>query len=29
VCGSCQKEIEYGIVRIQPKEVDDEPGWGD
>ena len=29
VCGSCQKEIEFGIVRRQPKPVEDEPGWGD
>lgn len=29
VCGSCQKEIEFGIVRKQPREMDDEPGWGD
>ncbi|MFN7326959.1 MAG: Fur family transcriptional regulator [Chitinophagales bacterium] len=28
ICGSCQKEIEFGIHRNQPKE-DDEPGWGD
>ncbi|MFN4254624.1 MAG: Fur family transcriptional regulator [Saprospiraceae bacterium] len=28
ICGSCQKEIEYGIARKQPK-LDDEPGWGD
>jgi hypothetical protein len=28
ICGSCQKEMEFGIVRHQPKQ-DDEPGWGD
>ena len=28
ICGSCQKEIEFGIARKQPKG-DDEPGWGD
>jgi Fur family transcriptional regulator, ferric uptake regulator len=28
ICGSCQKEIEFGIERKQPKLVD-EPGWGD
>lgn len=28
ICGTCQKEIEFGIARSQPK-VDDEPGWGD
>lgn len=30
VCGSCQKEAEFGILRKQPKLVEeDEPGWGD
>ncbi|MEI6408460.1 MAG: transcriptional repressor [Bacteroidota bacterium] len=30
ICGNCQKEIEFGIVRKQPKALeDDEPGWGD
>lgn len=29
VCGSCQKELEYGIQRKHPKPADDEPGWGD
>jgi hypothetical protein len=29
ICGNCQKEIEFGIVRKQPKAVEDEPGWGD
>ena len=28
ICGSCQKEMEFGIHRKQPK-ADDEPGWGD
>jgi Fur family transcriptional regulator, ferric uptake regulator len=28
ICGSCQKEIEFGIERKQPK-LEDEPGWGD
>jgi Fur family transcriptional regulator, ferric uptake regulator len=28
ICGSCQKEIEYGIARKQPR-LEDEPGWGD
>jgi Fur family transcriptional regulator, ferric uptake regulator len=28
ICGSCQKEIEFGIARKQPK-LEDEPGWGD
>jgi len=25
VCGSCQKEIGFGIVRKQPKELEDGP----
>jgi Fur family transcriptional regulator, ferric uptake regulator len=29
ICGSCQKEMEYGIERKMPKHADDEPGWGD
>jgi len=30
VCGSCQKQIEYGVVRKQPQLAEaDEPGWGD
>jgi Fur family ferric uptake transcriptional regulator len=29
ICGSCQKEMEFGIFRKQPKQEDDEPGWGD
>ena len=29
ICGTCQKEIEFGILRKQPKMVDNEPGWGD
>jgi Fur family transcriptional regulator, ferric uptake regulator len=29
ICGSCQKELEFGIVRTKPKTHDDEPGWGD
>jgi Fur family ferric uptake transcriptional regulator len=29
ICGVCQKELEFGIQRKQPKPVDDEPGWGD
>ena len=29
ICGSCQKEMEFGIQRKQPKPADDEPGWGD
>ncbi|MCB0531486.1 MAG: transcriptional repressor [Lewinellaceae bacterium] len=30
ICGSCQNEIKFGIVRKQPsKTVEDEPGWGD
>ncbi|MFN0015838.1 MAG: Fur family transcriptional regulator [Saprospiraceae bacterium] len=29
ICGSCQKEIEFGIIRTKPKFADDEPGWGD
>ena len=29
ICGSCQKEMEYGILRKQPKVMEEEPGWGD
>ncbi len=29
ICGSCQKEIEFGIHRTKPKHDDEEPGWGD
>jgi hypothetical protein len=29
ICGSCQKELEFGIIRKQPKQEEDEPGWGD
>ncbi|MCC7244751.1 MAG: transcriptional repressor [Saprospiraceae bacterium] len=29
VCGTCQKEMEFGIHRNKPKELEDEPGWGD
>lgn len=29
ICGSCQKEIEFGIVRKQPKVEEEESGWGD
>lgn len=29
ICGTCQKEMEFGIVRKQPKVMEDEPGWGD
>ena len=29
VCGTCQKEMEFGVTRKQPKLEDDEPGWGD
>jgi Fur family transcriptional regulator, ferric uptake regulator len=29
ICGTCQREIEFGIVRQQPASDDNEPGWGD
>jgi Fur family transcriptional regulator, ferric uptake regulator len=29
ICGSCQKEMEFGILRKQPKVMEEEPGWGD
>ncbi|MDX2135838.1 MAG: transcriptional repressor [Saprospiraceae bacterium] len=29
ICGTCQKEMELGIVRKHPKVVEEEPGWGD
>lgn len=29
VCGTCQKEIEFGVIRKQAVPADDEPGWGD
>jgi Fur family ferric uptake transcriptional regulator len=29
ICGSCQKEMELGVHRKQPKTAEDEPGWGD
>ncbi len=29
ICRSCQKEIEEGVIRQHPLQVDDEPGWGD
>ena len=29
ICGTCQKEMEFGIVRKQPKVMEEEPGWGD
>lgn len=29
ICGSCQKEMEFGILRKQPKIEENEPGWGD
>jgi Fur family transcriptional regulator, ferric uptake regulator len=29
ICGSCQKEAEFGIVKQQPGLHDEEPGWGD
>jgi Fur family ferric uptake transcriptional regulator len=29
ICGTCQREIEFGIVRKHAKPAEDEPGWGD
>lgn len=29
ICGTCQKELEMGIVRNRPKLEEHEPGWGD
>jgi Fur family ferric uptake transcriptional regulator len=29
ICGTCRKEMEFGIVRKHPKLDDAEPGWGD
>ena len=30
VCGTCQKEMAYGVLRKEAHRLqDDEPGWGD
>lgn len=29
ICGTCQKEKEFGITRSQPKIAEHEPDWGD
>jgi hypothetical protein len=28
ICGSCQKEMEFGIIRKQPKVLEEELGRG-